>query len=63
MNFLYSKCKRILLNKRDKRKTLISNEPFNNFYYKEVAKMTAAGGWSTNFKDKKVSLTLKNRES
>ncbi|NND61998.1 MAG: PAS domain-containing sensor histidine kinase [Flavobacteriaceae bacterium] len=26
--------------------------PFDNFYYKEIAKLNAAGGWSVNFVDK-----------
>ncbi len=25
---------------------------FDNFYYKEVAKLTGAGGWSVNFRDR-----------
>lgn len=28
------------------------NSNFNDFYYKEVAKLTGAGSWSVNFKDK-----------
>lgn len=53
MNFLSQKKKRNFLVEREKQHPVKNN--FDNFYYKDVAKLTGAGGWSVNFRDK-VSL-------
>tara|TARA_R110002072_G_scaffold85225_1_gene192942 strand:- start:16236 stop:17381 length:1146 start_codon:yes stop_codon:yes gene_type:complete len=50
MNFLRQKKRRVIQNKFEK--PMVVKDPFDNFYYKEVAKMTAAGGWYSNFKEK-----------
>ena len=36
--------------------------PFDNFYYREVAKLTASGGWSINFIEKKSFLDPEGRK-
>lgn len=60
MNFLAQKRSRNLLHQN------ISNSkedsPFNNFYYKDVAELTQAGGWSVNFKEKKSFLDPQARK-
>jgi signal transduction histidine kinase len=50
MNFLSQRRKRIF--SIDKKKIPAVKDNFDNFYYKEVAKMTGAGGWTVNFRDK-----------
>ena len=54
MNFMAHKKPRSLM--KDAPKNNGFNSPFNNFYYGEVAKLTGAGGWSVNFRDKKSFL-------
>ncbi|MEL6810046.1 MAG: PAS domain-containing sensor histidine kinase [Bacteroidota bacterium] len=51
MNFLAQKRNKNLL--KDKRSISKDESPFNNFYYKDVAQLTGAGGWSVNFREKK----------
>ncbi|MCH9661439.1 MAG: histidine kinase [Bacteroidetes bacterium] len=54
MNFLtHKKSKTILV---DNNHPFSEENPFNNLYYKDVAKLTGAGGWSINFKEKKSFL-------
>ncbi|MEZ4875721.1 MAG: PAS domain-containing sensor histidine kinase [Flavobacteriaceae bacterium] len=60
MNFLTQKRRKILLGESQK-ETPQSN-PFNNFYYKEVAKLTGAGGWCINFLEKKSYLDPEARK-
>ena len=50
MDYLSHKKKRSFLFGKENKPTVESN--FDNFYYKEVAKLTGAGGWSVNFRDK-----------
>jgi signal transduction histidine kinase len=50
MDYLSHKKKRPFLFGKENKPTVESN--FDNFYYKEVAKLTGAGGWSVNFRDK-----------
>jgi signal transduction histidine kinase len=50
MDYLSHKKKRPFLFGKENKPTVESN--FNDFYYKEVAKLTGAGGWSVNFRDK-----------
>ena len=50
MAFLSLKRKRAFLTEKEKNSRMKSK--FDDFYYKEVAKLTAAGGWSVNFRDK-----------
>jgi light-regulated signal transduction histidine kinase (bacteriophytochrome) len=50
MNFLSQKKKRTSLSERQNPQHVKSN--FDNYYYKEVAKLTGAGCWSVNFRDK-----------
>jgi signal transduction histidine kinase len=54
MNFLAQKRTKTSLKKEDP--TSQENNVFNNFYYEDVAKLTGAGGWSVNFRDKKSFL-------
>ncbi|MEZ4778229.1 MAG: PAS domain-containing sensor histidine kinase [Flavobacteriaceae bacterium] len=54
MNFLAQKRSKIFqeqTNFSSKEKT-----PFDNFYYQELAKLTASGSWSVNFREKKSYL-------
>jgi signal transduction histidine kinase len=50
MDYLSHKKKRSFLFGKENKPTVENN--FDNFYYKEVAKLTGAGGWSVNFRDK-----------
>ena len=54
MNFLSQKKKRTFLVER--KKQLAVKSDFDDFYYKEVAKLTGAGGWSVNLRDKESFL-------
>lgn len=54
MNFLAQKRKKAFL--KENLPTPNEENPFDNFYYGEVAKLTGAGGWSVNFKEKKSHL-------
>lgn len=36
--------------------------PFNNFYYRDIAKLTGAGGWSVNFVEKKSFIDPQGRK-
>ncbi len=51
MNFLTQKSKNHLLKKETSKPP--EETPFDNFYYKDVAQLTGAGGWAVNFKKKK----------
>lgn len=51
MNFLAQKRKNIFI---DNTTSVPSKtEPFNRYYYRELAKLTASGGWRINFVEKK----------
>ena len=50
MNFLAHKRNKVF--SKDTQLDLSEKSPFDNFYYREIAKMTGSGGWSVNFKDK-----------
>lgn len=54
MNFLAHKRKNIFLDQTQPSSS--KAEPFNSFYYKELAKLTASGGWRINFKEKRSYL-------
>jgi len=60
MNFLAQKRKRNLLHHNDS--SFQEENPFNNFYYKDVAELTKAGGWSVNFREKKSLLDPQARK-
>ena len=50
MNFLAQKRKKILL--QEDSSNSCKENPFDNFYYKEIALLTGAGGYSVNFIEK-----------
>ena len=50
MNYLSRKRKKSFISNKENKPAV--KDVFDNFYYKEVAKMTGAGGWSVNFRDK-----------
>ena len=50
MNFLAQKRKKILL--QDSSPTPSKNNPFDDFYYKEIAQLTGAGGYCIDFANK-----------
>jgi len=50
MNFIVHKRAKILL--KDSQHNKPEKHPFDSFYYKEIAKLTAAGGWCVDFKGK-----------
>ncbi|MBZ0327697.1 MAG: PAS domain-containing sensor histidine kinase [Altibacter sp.] len=57
MNFLAQKRSKILLEeKKNHPPANIESVQNNNFYYQEIAQLTATGGWSINFIDKTSSL-------
>ena len=59
MNFLAQKRSKIY-----QEQTHLSHQeknPFNNFFYEELAKLTASGGWSVNFLEKKSYLDPEGR--
>jgi len=60
MNFLAQKRSRNLLHHNKPNSE--EDSPFNNFYYKDVAELTQAGGWSVNFKEKKSFLDPQARK-
>ena len=60
MNFLAQKRKRTFLHPNTAK--LRENNPFNNFYYKDIAALTKAGGWSVNFNEKKTFLDPQARK-
>jgi signal transduction histidine kinase len=60
MNFLAQKRPRNLLHHTDPDSQ--KDNPFNNFYYKDVAELTKAGGWNVDFKEKKSSLDPQARK-
>ncbi len=61
MSFLAQKRSRILLQNKNT-DTKISNAPEpDNFYYKEIALLTGAGGWSVNFEEKSSFLDPESR--
>lgn len=55
MNFLAQKRKKILLGETQDH-TARNARPFSDFYYKQIAKLTASGGWGANFIEKKSFL-------
>jgi len=59
MKLLAQKRKKIFL--QENTPNLNETSPFDNFYYKEIAKMTAAGGWSIDFIEKKSFLDPEGR--
>ncbi len=59
MNFLAQKRKKTLLQNSSSAFEVPS--PFDNFYYKEIAKLTAAGGWCINFVKKQSFLDTEGR--
>lgn len=59
MNFLAHKRKNIFLDQTQPSSS--KTEPFNSFYYKELAKLTASGGWRINFKEKTSFLDTEAR--
>ena len=59
MNFLAHKRKSIFLDQTQPSSS--KTEPFNSFYYKELAKLTASGGWRVNFKEKTSFLDTEAR--
>jgi len=60
MNFLAQKRKRNLLHNTIPNSK--EDNPFNNFYYKDVAELTKAGGWTVNFREKKSFLDPQARK-
>lgn len=54
MKLLAQKRKKIFLEENAPKTS--EKSPFDNFYYKEVARLTASGGWSINFIEKKSFL-------
>ena len=59
MNFLAHKRKNIFLDQTQSSSS--KTEPFNSFYYKELAKLTASGGWRRNFEEKTSFLDTEAR--
>lgn len=59
MNFLAQKRKKILL--QDSSPTPNKNNPFDDFYYKEIALLTGAGGYCVNFIEKTASIDPQGR--
>jgi len=61
MSFLVQKRSKILLqNENTDTKISKAKEP-DNFYYKEIALLTCAGGWSVNFEEKSSFLDSESR--
>lgn len=54
MSFLSSK--RQKKQRADYQARTSEKSPFSHFYYREIAQLTASGGWSVNFKEKKSYL-------
>lgn len=50
MNFVVHKRAKVLLKNPPSNKP--KKYPFDSYYYKEIAKLTAAGGWGADFKEK-----------
>jgi signal transduction histidine kinase len=59
MNFLAQKRKQILL--RETQLSESDNHPFNDSYYKHLAKLTGVGGWSIDFNQKQSFLDQEAR--
>lgn len=60
MNFLTQKRSKSLL--KNKELSFNVENPLNNFYYKDVAELTGAGGWSVNFQKKRSFLDPQARK-
>lgn len=59
MNFLAQKRKQILLRETQTRGS--DNLPFNDAYFKQLAKLTGTGGWSIDFNERKSFLDQEAR--
>ncbi|MBT8262212.1 MAG: PAS domain-containing sensor histidine kinase [Bacteroidia bacterium] len=62
MNFLAQKRSRILSQNNISQKSLPPDTASpENFYYREIAKLTGSGGWSVNFREKKSFLDSESK--
>jgi len=61
MNFLAQKRKSILL-RESKGEQAPADNPFNDAYFKQLAKLTGMGGWSIDFQEKKSHMDTQARK-